>query len=84
MEKLFKNIVKSFLNPVNILPGLTIVLYFFGYITGNADASGMMVFGIAMVVANCFSGVFMTVSEHFRDKDFENRYMFNFKGKIHS
>ena len=76
MEKLFDNIVKSFLYPINLLPFLAVVLYFFGYITGNADASGMMVFGIAMVVANVVSGIFITVSEHFKDKDFEKRYIY--------
>lgn len=78
MEKLFENIVKSFLYPINILPFLAVVLYFFGYITGNADASGMMVFGTAMIVANVFCGIFVTVSEHFRDKDFEKRYIYGY------
>ena len=76
MEKLFDNILKSFLYPINLVPGLAVVLYFFGYITGNADTSGMMVFGIAMVVANVFAGIFVTITECCKDKDFEKRYIY--------
>ena len=64
MERLFDSIVKTFLTPINFFLYFVILLYFIGYITGNADLSGVMVFSTATIVGNIIAGVVDCISNN--------------------
>lgn len=76
MERLFQNIGKSFLVPINFFVYLVIFLYLIGYWTGNADLSGVKVFGTACIVGNIISGILMTFTDSNNSKKFDSFYIY--------
>ena len=74
MERLFDSI--------NFFLYFVILLYFIGYITGNADLSGVMVFSTATIVGNIIAGVVDCISNNNNAKKFDNLYIYgNKKGR---
>lgn len=76
MQRLFLNIIKSFLVPINFVLYFAILLYFIGYITGNADMSGIIIFSSATFIANILSGIFVTFADCNNAKKFDNLYIY--------
>lgn len=76
MEKFFKNVLSAFLTPVNYLLYIVILLYFIGYITGNADDSGYKLFLFVCVVGNVVSALFLTMFDRNNVKKFDNFYIY--------
>ena len=76
MERFFDNIVKTFLTPINFMFYFAIFLYFIGYITGNADASGMKIFTIVVLVSNLLTAIISTLTDNHNAKKFDNIYIY--------
>lgn len=74
--KLFNNIKKCFFTPINFLLYFAIFMYLIGYWTGNADLSGVKVFGTACIVGNIISGILMTFTDSNNSKKFDSFYIY--------
>lgn len=76
MERLFQNIGKSFLVPINFFVYLVIFLYLIGYWTGKADLSGVVIFSIADLFANILCGVIVTFTDRNNTRKFDSFYIY--------